>query len=147
MSFLTENQVQFVFIVCAMIGGVMHYLKKFLKGETEVKIYQWYGPSNLAATFYTIVVFIFAIVGAIAADVVNSQTGFWAAMYSGFVTGFAIDAGFNSDQNMTRTLTSSKTDLSGLFINQPRTNVDEVHEDTSLTKPIVTPEPPVLRPK
>ena len=116
-SFFQANQIQIVFIIAATMGGLMHYLKKFLKGETDKKFYEWYGKSNLAATLYTIIVFFFAIVGAIAADVVNSQTGFWAALYSGFVTGFAIDAGFNSaeDPNINRILIENKTDLNTLF--------------------------------
>ena len=116
-SFFQANQIQIVFIIAATMGGLMHYLKKFLKGETDKKFYEWYGKSNLAATLYTIIVFFFAIVGAIAADVVNSQTGFWAALYSGFVTGFAIDAGFNSDENpnINRILIENKTDLNTLF--------------------------------
>lgn len=115
-EFLSTNQIQLVFIITAILGGVMHYLKKFLKGETETKIYEWWGAANIAATFYTVTVFLFAIIGAIAADVVNSQTGFWAAMYSGFVTGFAIDAGFNSDTSkLTTDLTKSKSELNDLF--------------------------------
>lgn len=116
LEFAQQNEIQIVFIVCALMGGVMHYLKKFLKGETETKIYEWYGKENIAATVYTVTVFFFAIIGAIAADVVNSQTGFWAAMYSGFVTGFAIDAGFNGDaRNMSSDLANTKSDLNRLF--------------------------------
>lgn len=110
--------IQIVFMGCAMLGGVMHYLKKYLKGETNVKLYQWYGKANSASTIYTVIVFIFTIIGALAADVVTSQTGFWAAMYSGFVTGFAIDAGFNSDANITKTVTGTRSDLYNLLGDQ-----------------------------
>jgi hypothetical protein len=115
-TFLAQNHIQIVFIITAILGGIMHYLKKYLKGETKTKIYEWYGKANLPATIYTITVFFFAIIGAIAADVVNSQTTFWAAMYSGFVTGFAIDAGFNSDKfKMSEELTEAKAGINDLM--------------------------------
>jgi len=116
LDFIDHNQIQIVFIVCAMLGGLMHFLKKSLNGETSVKVYEWFGLANVEATIYTFIVFFFAIIGAIAADVVNSQTGFWAAMYSGFVTGFAIDSGFNGDaRSISSNLSTVKTDLNQLF--------------------------------
>lgn len=115
-DFIDKNWIQVVFIVNALIGGLMHYLKKFLKGETDKKVHQWFGSANIAATMYTVIVFFFAIIGAIAADVVNSETGFWAAMYSGFVTGFAIDAGFNSDdKSITSTLIETRSETQELL--------------------------------
>lgn len=106
---------EIVFVLTALLGGAMHYLKKYVRGETTVKIYEWYGPANAASTIYTVTVFFFAIVGALAADVINPLTGFWAAMYSGFVTGFAIDAGINSDPNLNRSVLENKRDLDELF--------------------------------
>lgn len=94
-AFIYANQT--IFIICAMFGGFAHYLKKYLRKETSVGLFDWYGTANLASTLYTVIVFMFTMVGALAGGIVNSQTGFWACMYTGFVTGFAIDAGFNSD--------------------------------------------------
>src|SRR5574343_317193 len=141
-DFISHNKIQIVFIICALLGGVMHYLKKYLKGETDNKIYEWFGTSNITATIYTIIVFFFAIVGAIAANVVNEQTGFWAAMYSGFVTGFAIDAGFNGDQsNMAGDLARVKTDLKTIF------DRSETKPDTKSKEDVAKPKAPLYRPK
>ena len=125
--------IQIVFIITAMMGGVMHYLKKFLKGETTVKLYEWYGKANLPATIYTIVVFFFAIVGALAADVITSQTGFWAAMYSGFVTGFAIDSGFNSDADPSASLAHTKANLVELLGEQKQPEDETTPEKKTVT--------------
>lgn len=108
---------QLIFIFCSILGGIAHYLKKYLKGETHTQIHEWFGPSNLEATIYTFIIFLFAIIGAIAADVITPTTNFWAAMYSGFVTGFAIDSGFNRDNptSLTDNLISTKKDLNELI--------------------------------
>jgi hypothetical protein len=42
MDFFDQNQIQIVFIITAVLGGVMHYLKKYLKGETDTKLYEWF---------------------------------------------------------------------------------------------------------
>lgn len=101
---------QAAFIICGMLGGFTHYLKKYLRKETDVGLFDWYGKANLAATLYTILIFVFTMIGALAGDIVNSQTGFWACLYTGFVTGFAIDAGFNSDAKISDSLKEARSE-------------------------------------
>lgn len=103
------------FILCSMIGGMMHYTKKFLRKETDVSMAQWFGKSNWIATVYTIIMFIFVSIGALAGGVINAQTDFWAVLYTGFVTGFAVDAGFNSDKNISQAITEVRSDTRELF--------------------------------
>lgn len=98
LTFISQNDTQIIFIISAFLGGITHYLKKYLKGETSTKIYQWFGKANLPATVYTFITFTFAVIGAITSGVIDPNTTFLSALYSGFVTGFAIDAGFNSDE-------------------------------------------------
>jgi len=102
------------FIICALIGGFAHYLKKFLRKETEVGLFQWFGKSNLAASLYTLIVFVFTMIGALAMGIVNSQMELFSVLYTGFVTGFAIDAGFNSDAKITDSLKDVKNDLANI---------------------------------
>jgi len=107
---------QIAFIICACLGGIAHYLKKVAKGETTATFKEWFGSSNLSATIYTLIVFFFVIIGSLAGDIINSQTGFWAALYTGFATGFAIDAGFNSDsKSLTRGILEVKDETRDLF--------------------------------
>lgn len=101
---LADNANEIVFILCGMLGGVAHYLKKYVRKETTVPISEWFGNANVAATIYTILVFIFAMIGSIASGVVNSSMSVWISMYVGFVTGFALDAGFNNDGKGTITI-------------------------------------------
>lgn len=82
LELLQKYHIEIVFIVCAMLGGIMHWLKKSMNNETDAKLLEWYGRNNIAATIYTFTVFFFAIIGSLAADIINSQTGFWAAMYT-----------------------------------------------------------------
>ena len=105
---------QAAFIICAIFGGFAHYLKKFLRKETSVGLFDWYGKANLPATLYTIIVFLFTIVGALAGDIISVSTGFWACLYIGFVTGFAIDAGFNSDTKISDTLKDARSEARAL---------------------------------
>lgn len=99
---------QTAFIICGMLGGFAHYLKKYLKKETSVGLFDWYGKANLASTLYTVIIFLFTMIGALAGDIVNAHTGFWACLYTGFVTGFAIDAGFNSDSKISDAIKESR---------------------------------------
>lgn len=105
---------QAAFIICGMLGGFTHYLKKYLRKETDVGLFDWYGKANIASTLYTILVFVFTMIGALAGDIVNSQTGFWACLYTGFVTGFAIDAGFNSDAKISDSLKEARSEARAL---------------------------------
>lgn len=107
-DFTYTNQV--AFIVCGMLGGFAHYLKKFLRKETDVGLFDWYGKANLASSLYTSIVFVFAMIGALASDIINAQTGLWATLYIGFVTGFSIDAGFNSDGKISEALKEARTE-------------------------------------
>lgn len=115
-ALITQYHTEIAYIVCAMLGGIMHWIKKYLNKETDAKLSEWYGRNNIAATIYTLTVFFFAIVGSLAADIINSQTSFWAAMYTGFVTGFAIDSGFNRDvTDMNRDLIKTRDELNELY--------------------------------
>lgn len=107
------NQVSFIF--CACLGGIAHYFKKVAKKETTASFRGWFGKNNLPATIYTFLVFIFIIIGALAGDIINSQTGFWATLYTGFATGFAIDAGVNSDASLTSQLIEVKNETKELM--------------------------------
>lgn len=116
LQLLAKYYIEITYILCAILGGVMHWIKKFLNKETDAKLLEWYGRHNVAATIYTFTIFFFAIVGSLAADIINSQTGFWAAMYTGFVTGFAIDSGFNRDmRDVHRDLVETKTSMNDFF--------------------------------
>lgn len=106
---------ELAFIVCSLIGGMMHYTKKFLRGETSVTMFQWWGKENWVATMYTVVMFVFVTIGALAGGIINEKTDFWAVLYTGFVTGFAVDAGFNSDKDITQQLNEVKSDTRELF--------------------------------
>jgi hypothetical protein len=88
------------FVICSLIGGMMHYAKKYLKNETAVSMGQWFGKANWLASVYTLVMFIFVSIGALAGGIINESTSFIAVLYTGFVTGFAIDSGFNSDKQI-----------------------------------------------
>jgi hypothetical protein len=103
------------FIIAAFIGGLAHYLKKMLRGETAVAMHEWFGAANLPATIYTGIVFFFVIVGALAGGIVDANTSFWAALYTGFATGFAVDAGFNSDDSLTSQLNTVKAETGVLM--------------------------------
>ena len=94
-DYFDQNQAQIVFMICALLGGITHYLKKVLKEETSVKLYEWFGAANLTATVYTLLTFVSVITLALTTGVISSETSYWAAMYTGFVTGFAIDSSFN----------------------------------------------------
>jgi hypothetical protein len=112
------------FIIAAFIGGLAHYLKKMLRGETAVAMHEWFGAANLPATIYTGIVFFFVIVGALAGGIVDANTSFWAALYTGFATGFAVDAGFNSDGSLTSQLNTIKAETGELmFGSQAATKV------------------------
>ena len=92
---LTPYTPQITFIIGGCIGGISHWLKKFSMGETTATLKNWYGSTNLLATIYTIIAFLFTIIGLLSGDVITAQTGIWSALYTGFVSGFAIDSGFN----------------------------------------------------
>lgn len=115
------------FIICALLGGVAHYLKKVIRKETDVGIHEWFGTANLPASIYTLLVFIFVVIGALAGDIVNAQTGFWAALYTGFATGFAIDSGINADDSvpMSKQLLAIKQDTGALFTKPPEPTVPQ----------------------
>lgn len=120
-EFLLNNVNELIFIVCGVVGGIMHYMKKVSAGETAVTLVEWFGKSNWSASIYTLVVFTFMMVGAIAAGVVNDQTDVWAAMYAGFTTGFAVDAGFNGDmKKQNEQLVAQKSDMKDLFADQKK---------------------------
>lgn len=148
-EFIKYNSIEITFIICGMLGGIMHYIKKFVKGETDAKLTEWFGSANIITTLYTVIVFFFAIVGAIAAGVINSETAFWAAMYSGFVTGFAVDSGFNSDaSSLNKTLIEQKSDLNVLFgETKTKTETKTLINTDKPTVKTIDPERPTPRKK
>jgi hypothetical protein len=113
------------FIIAAFMGGLAHYLKKALRGETTTQMHEWFGSANLASTVYTIIVFFFVLVGALAGGIVDAHTTFWTSLYMGFTTGFAIDAGFNSDQSITAQLNTVKSEGAALFVRNTEAQDDE----------------------
>lgn len=115
LSTINEYSNEGAFIIASFIGGLTHYLKKMLRGETAVQMHEWFGSANLASTIYTGIVFFFVTVGALAGGIVDANTTFWAALYTGFATGFAVDAGFNSDGSITSQLNTVKSETTTLF--------------------------------
>ena len=112
---------QLSFILCAMLGGMAHWLKKVVKHETEASFHEWFGEANLPTTIYTFIVFFFVIIGCLAANIVDEHTGFWAALYTGFATGFGVDAGFNADgKSLTADISTIKAGTGALFGSQPQ---------------------------
>lgn len=87
---------EIVYFSSALTGGCMHYLKKKITKETNVSFKNWFGKSNLHATIYTFVMFCIVIIGTIATGIISPTMDVWTLIYTGFVTGFSIDAGFNS---------------------------------------------------
>jgi hypothetical protein len=113
LSKLPWNEI--AFIICSLIGGMMHYTKKFLRNETDVSMFRWFGSANWVTTMYTLIMFVFVTIGALAGGIINSQTDFWAVLYTGFMTGFAVDAGFNTDKGVTEQLIDIKAESKELF--------------------------------
>jgi uncharacterized protein YgiB involved in biofilm formation len=97
LNFLSSNTNEASYIVAAFIGGLAHFLKKSIKGETTVEIHEWFGPANLQASLYTFIMFFFVVAGSLGGGVIDSNTSFWVALYTGFLTGYTIDSSFNSD--------------------------------------------------
>lgn len=141
------------FVVSAVLGGIAHYLKKVARKETAATMGGWFGKDNLAATIYTIIVFFAAIVGALAGDIINEQTGFWATLYTGFATGFAIDAGFNADKSLSSQLSTVKTETDQVVKKDGKPNrrkpVEQIVSEEAPARTSPPPEPPadVVKPK
>jgi hypothetical protein len=132
------------FITCAMLGGIMHYTKKFLRKETTVTMTQWFGKANAAASFYTLVMFMFVMVGALAGGIINESTDFWTVLYTGFITGFAVDSGFNSDKDITQQLADVKSGTKAYFKqeDEPAKAVDDaVNKDVPVVADVPADEP------
>jgi hypothetical protein len=99
------------FAAASIFGGVAHYLKKILKKEIDVNASAWYRFKSTPAVLYTLIIFIFTIIGALAGDIVNAHTGILAAIYTGFVTGFAVDAGLNADPQLKQAISPGTTEV------------------------------------
>jgi hypothetical protein len=112
---------QLVFILCALLGGLAHWLKKAIKHETSAKFHEWFGEANTHATVYTFIVFFVVIIGCLAANIVEA-TGFWATLYIGFVTGFAIDAGCNSDSIALQSVSAPKPTIT-VTVEDPQAHI------------------------
>lgn len=118
-QFFIEYHNHLAFIICGLLGGITHYLKKVATGQTDATFTEWFGRKNLAATLYTLIVFIFVIIGALAGGIINDKMDIWTVLYAGFFTGFAVDSGFNSDKSITRQLIDIKSDTRSLFNDDP----------------------------
>jgi hypothetical protein len=116
-AFLSAHQNEIAFVVTSLVGAVTHYLKKLMKNETSISLFDWFGKSNPTATAYTALVFTFALIGMLSSGFISSSMTIWASMYTGFATGFAIDSGFNADGTLTNQLTTAKSDV-GNFLNK-----------------------------
>jgi len=88
---------QLLFVGSALLGAVAHYIKKAGKGETSTLVHEWFGAANIEASAITLFMLFFVMIGALVGDMITAETPFWISLYIGFVTGFAVDAGFNSD--------------------------------------------------
>jgi hypothetical protein len=137
-DFIVSNANYISFIFCAALGGVTHYLKKYIKKETDVSIVEWFSSSNLNASIYTGIVFTFIIIGTISSGVITADMNFWAVMYSGFMTGFAIDSGVNSDdKSITRGIIDVQRDISelkSLGEDQPQEHPEQIFATTKKGK-------------
>lgn len=134
------------FIISSFLGGVAHWLKKVAKKETDASFAQWLGKDNWAGSIYTLIVFAFTIIGALAGDLINQHTGFWAALFTGFMTGIAVDSSVNSNaqHSITDQLIEVKKGTKELFIKE------KINRDESTTKqePVkVIPSPSEARPR
>jgi hypothetical protein len=110
------------FIICGFLGGIAHYMKKSMKGETHAKIWEWFGPANAELTIYTLIVFTFVMIGALASGIINSNMTIWAVFYTGFITGYAVDSGVNSNaMELTTDISTIKGQTGDLFdVNKPK---------------------------
>lgn len=109
------------FIICGFLGGMAHYMKKSMKGETQAKLWQWFGPANAQLTIYTLIVFTFVMIGALASGVINSCMTIWAILYTGFITGYAVDSSVNSNtMKMLSNISAAKSQTTDLFDVKPK---------------------------
>lgn len=116
LHFLQTYHNDLAFILCGLVGGLTHYLKKSLKGETTAKLWQWFGPANAESTIYTLIVFTFVMIGALASGIITPGMTIWAVFYSGFITGYAVDSGVNSNpMQLTSDINQVKTDADNLL--------------------------------
>lgn len=119
MSFITEHINDLSFIACGIIGGVAHWMKKNLRGETNIPIWQYFGPKNAELTIYTLIVFTFVMIGALASGIINNTMSIWEVFYTGFITGFAVDSSVNSNaMDLTNDISNVKGQTGALFDNQ-----------------------------
>jgi len=110
MEFLTAHQNEIGFIVAAILGGVAHWLKSFVKGQTTDGLIAYYIQKHVATIVYTSIIFAMAIVGAIATGLVTTQMTIWAAIYAGFTTGFTIDSLGSSNNPVSDALSEASKD-------------------------------------
>lgn len=116
LQFLHGYGNEVAFIICGLIGGIAHYMKKSLKGETTAKLWQWFGPANAELTIYTLIVFTFVMIGALASGIITPGMSIWAVFYTGFITGYAVDSGVNSNaMQLTNNIAEVKGDTGQLF--------------------------------
>jgi len=135
------------YIVAAFIGGLAHFLKKSLKGETTVEIHEWFGPANLQASLYTFIMFFFVVAGSLGGGFIDSNTSFWVALYTGFLTGYTIDSSFNSDgkiKELGNSLTNVKDQAT--FSQPQQSTIQEHHIDQAIQSVSVvkTVDPPSI---
>jgi len=115
-NFLTHNVNEISFIICGLIGGIAHWLKKSLRGETQAKIWEWFGPANAELTIYTLIVFVFVMIGALGSGIINNSMTIWSVFYTGFITGFAVDSGVNANaMDLTTDISTVKGQTTDLF--------------------------------
>lgn len=88
---------EFVFALAVFVGALAHYLKKYVKGETTVQIYEWFGKKNLPGTLLSFITIVFAIIAALGFGLIVPGMSIYAVMYTGFLTGYSIDSSVNSD--------------------------------------------------
>ena len=97
-ALLIAHSNEILFAVATIVGLVSHYIKKRLKNETAVPIHEWFGSSNWPGSLTSIGTTIAIIVTALANGVIVEGMTFWSVIYTGFLTGYAIDSSTNTDQ-------------------------------------------------
>lgn len=90
---------EILFAVTVIIGMIAHYGKKYYKAETTVTAKEWFGSSNLPGSIASIGTAIAVIVTALSNGVITESMTVWSVIYTGFVTGFAVDSSTNKDQD------------------------------------------------
>lgn len=98
---LEEHMNEIYFVITTCLGMVGHYLKKYLKGETEVSMRQWFGSAGIKSSILSIGAAIMVAITALSNNIITPEMTFWGVVYIGLTTGIAVDSSTNSDGTIT----------------------------------------------